>query len=133
MVSGRGLGDWLCEAGENGARTATHRSLPLCLLQGIQEDCASFLSWPWFGWALQVAVLGALAWAVTSANVHNYKLSIWAISSVVIFTSCYTAQKLYTMSPYSTGTLHDRQLVAFWGFILVIAGDYLMAITLDAV
>lgn len=108
--------------------------------QGIQEDCGSFLSWPWFGWALQVVVLASLAWAWATANVHNYKLSIWAVSarmlgswtgsegqravrhckaprgpipirsggtmhptlqaaSVVIFTSCYTANKLFTMQP----------------------------------
>ena len=65
----------------------------------MQEDCGSFLSWPWFGWALQVAVLAGLAWSWATNNIHNFKLSIWAVGSVVILTAIYTAQKLFTMQP----------------------------------
>lgn len=68
-------------------------------MQGIEEDCASFLSWPWWGWALQVGVLCALGAAVATASVHAFKLSIWGLAAVVIFVSAYTAQKLFTMQP----------------------------------
>ncbi|PRW33179.1 hypothetical protein C2E21_7763 [Chlorella sorokiniana] len=100
---------------------------------GIQEDCAVFLSWPWFGWALQVAVLAAVLAAWATVNIHSYKQSLWALAAVVIFTARHAGNKLFNMQPYSTGTLHTRQIVALWGFIILIAGDYLMAITLDAV
>lgn len=87
--------------------------MSFCLyLQGTQEDCATFLSWPWFGWALQVAVLAAVLAAWSTASIHSYKQSLWALAAVVIFTSCHAANKLYIMQPYSQGTLHQRQVRA---------------------
>jgi len=88
--------------------------------QGIQEDCAVFLSWPWFGWALQVAVLGAVLAAWTTANIHSYKQSLWALAAVVIFTACHAGNKLFIMQPYSTGTLHQRQVRGLLGMVGVL-------------
>ena len=59
-------------------------------------------------------MLTALVSAWWAAYVHSFKASLWALLAVAIFVACYTANKLYTAQPYSTGTLHDRQLVALW-------------------
>lgn len=91
--------------------------------QGIQEDCADFLSWPWFGWALQVAVLAAVLAAWATANIHSYKQSLWALAAVVLFTACHAGNKLFIMQPYSKGRLHDRQVLGtLWLLLGVLLG-----------
>ncbi|PRW57484.1 hypothetical protein C2E21_4363 [Chlorella sorokiniana] len=100
--------------------------------RGAGTRCSTWLSFEWWAIALQIFVLAATLAARTTSYVHAYKNSLWILAAVVTIICVISCNQIYFAWQWSTGDTHTGLVVALYGLSILVAGNYLLMATGDA-